>query len=71
MHMPGQDRSQRPRDPLCVQAIELTAKMFVGKYGSELSVYGMQYFFATYLTDIKSSFSQFDLTDVLRQCGKA
>lgn len=61
----------RPRDPLCVQAIELTAKMFVGKYGSELSVYGMQYFFATYLTDIKSSFSQFDLTDVLRQCGKA
>lgn len=60
----------RPRDPLCVQAIELTAKMFVGKYRAELSVYGMQHFFATYLTDIKSSFSQFDLTDVLRQCGK-
>ena len=61
----------RPRDPLCVQTIELTAKMFVAKYRAELSVYGMQHFFATYLTDIKSSFSQFDLTDVLRQCGKA
>ncbi len=60
----------RPRDPLCVQAIELTAKMFVGKYRAELSVYGMQHFFATYLTDAKNSYSQFDLTDVLRQCGK-
>ena len=61
----------RPRDPLCVQAIELTAQLFVGKYGAELSVYGMLHFFATYLTDYKGSYGQFDLTDVLRQCGKA
>ena len=61
----------RPRDPLCVQAIELTAQLFVGKYGTELSVYGMLHFFATYLTDYKGSYGQFDLTDVLRQCGKA
>ena len=60
----------RPRDPICVQTIELTAQLFVGKYGAELSVYGMLHFFATYLTDSKSSYGQFDLTDVLRQCGK-
>ena len=60
----------RPRDPLCVQAIELTAQLFVGKYGAELSAYGMQHFFATYLTDSKGCYGQFDLTDVLRQCGK-
>ena len=61
----------RPREPLYKEAIELTAKQFVGKFGAELSVFGMFLFFADYLTEYKSSYGQFDLTDLLRQCKKA
>lgn len=60
----------RPREPLYREAIQQTARLFVGKYGSQLSMFAMLLFFADYLTDYKSSYGQFDLPDVLRQCGK-
>ena len=60
----------RPREPHYKDAIELTARLFVGKYGTQLSIFGMLLFFADYLTEYKSSFGQFDLPDVLRTCGK-
>ncbi len=61
----------RPHEPFYKEAIEQTARLFVGKYGSQLSIFGMLLFFAEYLTEYKSTYGQFDLTDVLRQCGKA
>ena len=61
----------KPREPLYKEAIELTARLFVGKFGTQLSMFGMLLFFADYLTEYKSSYGQFDLPDVLRSCGKA
>lgn len=61
----------KPREPLYREAIELTARLFVGKFGTQLSIFGMLLFFADYLTEYKSSYGQFDLPDVLRSCGKA
>jgi hypothetical protein len=61
----------RPREPLYREAIQQTARLFVGKYGSQLSMFAMLLFFADYLTDYKGSYGQFDLPDVLRQCGKS
>ena len=61
----------KPREPLYTEAIELTARLFVGKFGTQLSIFGMLLFFADYLTEYKSSYGQFDLPDVLRSCGKA
>ena len=60
----------KPREPLYTEAIELTARLFVGKFGTQLSIFGMLLFFADYLTEYKSSYGQFDLPDVLRSCGK-
>ncbi|MBR6899766.1 MAG: hypothetical protein IKN29_05690 [Bacteroidales bacterium] len=60
----------RPREPLYKDAIQLTAQQFVGRFGSQLSIFGMLLYFANYLTEYKNSYSQFDLTDVLRQCSK-
>ncbi len=61
----------RPREPLYKEAIDLTARQFVGKFGAELSVFGTLLFFADYLTDYKSTYGQFDLPDLLRQCKKS
>ena len=60
----------RPRDPLPMQAVQMTAALFVGKFGNDLSMHGMLYFFANYLCQYKNSYGQFDLPDVLRQCDK-
>ena len=61
----------RPNEPVNRHAVEETAKLFVGKYGKTLSLFGLLYYFANYITDYKNSYGQFDLMDVLRQCGKA
>lgn len=60
----------RPHEPIVDASVRLTAQLFVAKYGTELSVFAALLYFAQYLTDYKSSYGQFDLVDVLRQCGK-
>lgn len=67
----GMFKLAEPREPLNESSIEMTAGMFVAKYGAELSVFGMMYYFASYLTEYKSSYGRFDMQDVLRQCGRA
>ena len=59
-----------PREPFNNEVMDRTADIFVSKFGAELSVFGMLYYFAAYLTEYKSSYGKFDLQDVLRQCGK-
>ena len=44
------------------------SELFMGKFILELSVFGAIYYFASYLTNYRTSFSAFDLQDVLRQC---
>ena len=61
----------KPREPHYKEAIEQTARMFVGKFGQQLSIFGMLLFFADYLTEYRSSYGQFDLPDILRSCGKS
>ena len=61
----------KPREPHYKDSIELTANLFVGKFGSQLSIFGMLLFFADYLTEYKNSYGQFDLPDILRSCSKS
>ena len=60
----------RPHEPINDSAVGHVAQLFVAKYGTELSVFSTLLYFAQYLTDYKNSYGQFDLLDVLRQCGK-
>lgn len=60
----------RPHEPINDAAVAHVAQLFVAKFGTELSVFAVLLYFAQYLTDYKSSYGQFDLVDVLRQCGK-
>ncbi|MBR6978367.1 MAG: hypothetical protein IKH88_00860 [Prevotella sp.] len=51
--------------------VQQAAENFVSRYGKELSVFGALLYFAQYPTDHKSSYGQFDLMDILRQCAKS
>ena len=61
----------RPYEPVNIMAVNQTAALFVGKYGTELSVFGTLLYFAQYLTNHKGTNGQFDLVDVLRQCERS
>ena len=61
----------RPNEPIIDNVVKRVAELFVAKYGSELSVFGTLLYFAQYITDHKSSYGQFDLVDVLKQCSKS
>lgn len=61
----------RPTEPIMDSVVKRVAELFVAKYGTELSVFGTLLYFAQYITDHKSSYGQFDLIDVLRQCAKS
>ncbi len=60
-----------PREPINEAVIDQTAGLLVAKHGAELPLFAMLYYFASYLTEYKSSYGKFDLQDVLRQIGKA
>ncbi|MBR6264444.1 MAG: hypothetical protein IKR05_14695 [Prevotella sp.] len=61
----------RPHELINDTAVRQAALLFVGKYGTELSVFGTLLYFAQYLTNHKSTYGQFDLVDILRQCEKS
>ena len=61
----------RPKESFNHEAIEQTANLFVGKYGNDITPYGILLYFANYMMEYKSTYAQFDLQDLLRQCGKA
>lgn len=69
-NLSGIYRMSGERERINEDVADMTADMFVSKYGAELSVFGALCYFAEYLTDWKSSYGRFDLQDVLRQCGK-
>lgn len=52
------------------ESMNITADLFVAKYGGELSMYAMMLYFANYLMEYKTSHSAFDMQDILQQCGK-
>lgn len=58
----------KPHEFVNEQALNLAAGLFLGKFAPELSVFGALYYFASYLTNYRTSYSAFDLQDVLRQC---
>ena len=58
----------KPYEFVNEKALNLAAGLFLGKFATELSVFGTLYYFASYLTNYRNSYSAFDLQDVLRQC---
>lgn len=60
----------KPSESINRETIDRAAQLFVGKYGTDITPFGMLYYFANYLLEYKNSYSPFDLQDVLRQCGK-
>ena len=60
----------RPTEEFDHDAIGMAAELFVGKYGTDITPYGVLDYFANYMMEYKNSYAQFDLQDLLRQCGK-
>ena len=58
----------KPYEFVNERALNLATGLFLGKFATELSVFGAIYYFASYLTNYRNSYSAFDLQDVLRQC---
>lgn len=60
----------KPHEFVNEKALELAASIFLGSYGNELPIFGALYYFASYLSRYRSSYTAFDLQDVLRQCDQ-
>lgn len=58
-----------PRKPLEDRTLTLAAELFVSKYGHVLSMFALNYFFADYIMEYKSSYSQIEMQDILQKCG--
>ena len=61
----------KPSEFINENTVRQAAENFVSRYGKELSVFGALLYFAQYPTDHNSSYGQFDLMDILRQCTKS
>jgi len=58
------------KEPYNTNSLEIAADLFIAKYGKQCSMYAMMMYFGNYITEYKSSFSQFDMQDILQQFGK-
>lgn len=59
-----------PKTNIDESAVDMTAGLLVARYGNDLSIFALLYYFASYLTEYKDSYGRFDLQDVLRQLGR-
>lgn len=50
--------------------MNLVSDMFIAKFGGELNLYAMMLYFANYLLEYKGTYKEFDMQDILQQCGK-
>ena len=50
--------------------MNLVSDMFIAKFGGELNLYAMRLYFANYLLEYKGTYKEFDMQDILQQCGK-
>lgn len=50
--------------------LDMTAELFVSKFGNECNLYGMMLYFANYLTEYKTGYAAFDVQDILQQFGR-
>lgn len=55
------------KDPYNTQSSNLSADLFIARYGHSCSLYDLQLYFGSYLTDFKGTFSPFDTQDILLQ----
>lgn len=58
------------REQLNPQACTLAAEVFISKYGHQCSLYIMLLYFASYMTEFKTSYAAFDLQDIILQFHK-
>jgi hypothetical protein len=50
--------------------MNMASDMFIAKYGGELNLYAMLLYFANYILEYKGTYKEFDMQDILQQCGK-
>ena len=56
------------KEPFAEENADIAADLFIGKYGSQCTLYMMAIYFGSYLSDYKSQYaSQFDIQDILKQ----
>lgn len=58
------------KDPYNTQSSNLSADLFIARYGHSCSLYDLQLYFGSYLTDFKGTFSPFDVQDILLQFSR-
>ena len=58
------------RDELNQHAANLAADLFVTKYGHECTLYALMLYFGNYLVEYKTSYTQFDVQDILLQFSR-
>ena len=57
------------KEPFTIETANQAASLFLGSYRKTCNLYQMMLYFAMYPTMFKSSYFQFDTTDILRQYG--
>lgn len=57
------------KEPFTIETATQAASLFFGSYRKSCNLYQMMLYFAMYPTTFKSSYFQFDTTDILRQYG--
>ena len=58
------------KEPYNHGAAAMAADVFIAKYGHRCTLYAMMIYFANYLTEYKSSYSQYDVQDILQMFGR-
>ena len=55
------------KEPFNENNAEITADLFLSRYGNECTMYMMMIYFSSYLMDYKGSYTPFDVQDILKQ----
>ena len=58
------------REMMNQQTADITADLFVSRYGNECTMYALMIYFSGYLTDYKSTYLNYDVQDILLQFSK-
>lgn len=57
------------KEPFTDETAKIAADLFLSRYGMNCSLYMMSLYFANYIMDYKTTYTQFDVQDILRQFG--
>jgi len=58
------------KEPFTEDTAKVTADLFLSRYGSQCNLYMLILYFGSYIMDYKSSYSSFDVQDILSSFGR-